>query len=114
MISQTKTATVSVGDAASVSFDPNEPVTTALTVKVPADAKVYLAGKETTLTGELRKFTTTRLPIGQQWANYAVRVEVERDGQKLAKEEKVSLQAGDSREVNFEFPTTTVARVAER
>jgi uncharacterized protein (TIGR03000 family) len=113
-ISQTKTATVAVGDLARLSFDPNEPVTTALTVKVPADARVYLAGKETTLTGEQRKFTTTRLPFGQQWANYVVRVEVERDGQKLSKEEKVSLQAGDSREVTFEFPATTVARVAER
>jgi uncharacterized protein (TIGR03000 family) len=114
MISQTKTTTVSVGDVASLAFDPNEPVTTALTVKVPADAKVYLAGKQTTLTGEQRKFTTTRLPLGQQWANYAIRVEVEREGQTLAKEEKISLQAGDSREVAFEFPATTVARVAER
>jgi uncharacterized protein (TIGR03000 family) len=114
MISQTKTATVSVGDLASLSFDPNEPLTTALTLKVPAEAKVYLAGKETTLTGEVRKFTTTRLPLGQQWSNYAVRVELERDGQKLAKEETVSIKAGESREVAFDFPVTTVARVAER
>jgi uncharacterized protein (TIGR03000 family) len=112
MISQTKTATVSVGDMASIVFDPSEPVTTALTVKVPADAKVYLAGSETTLTGEQRKFTTTRLPMGQQWANYTVRVEVDRDGEKLAKEEKISLQAGESREVAFDF--STVARVAGR
>jgi uncharacterized protein (TIGR03000 family) len=114
MVSQTKTATVGVGDVASLAFDPNEPVTTALTLKVPTDAKVYLAGKETTLTGEQRKFTTTRLPLGQQWANYTVRVEVERDGQKQTKEEKISLAAGDSREVTFDFPATTVARVAER
>jgi uncharacterized protein (TIGR03000 family) len=113
-ISQTKTATVSVGDVASLSFDPSEPVTTALTLKVPAEAKVYLAGKETTLTGDVRKFTTTRLPMGQQWTNYAVRVEVERDGQKLAKEEMVSIKAGESREVTIDFPVTTVARVAER
>ena len=109
-----KNPSVSVGDVASLAFDPNEPVTTALTVKVPADAKVFLAGKQTTLTGEQRKFTTTRLPLGQQWANYAIRVEVDRDGQTLAKEEKISLQAGDSREVTFDFPATTVARVAER
>jgi uncharacterized protein (TIGR03000 family) len=114
MISQTKTATVSVGDVASLSFDPNEPVTTALTLKVPAEAKVYLAGKETTLSGEVRKFTTTRLPLGQQWNNYAVRVELERDGQKLAKEEMVSIKAGESREVEIDFPVSAVTRVAGR
>jgi len=110
MVSQTKNSSVSVGDLARVTFDPAEPVTTALTLKVPADAKVYLSGKETTLTGELRRFTTTRLPIGQMWASYAIRVDVQRDGQTVSKEEKISLKSGENRELAFDFSAPTVAR----
>jgi uncharacterized protein (TIGR03000 family) len=111
-ISQTKTAQVKAGDAVSLAFNPNEPVTTALVLRVPSDAKVFLAGKETTLKGEVREFTTTRLNSGQEWAKYPVRVEVQREGRALSKEETVTLKAGERRELTIDFQVASLARAA--
>lgn len=85
------------------------PVTT-LTLNVPADAKVFLAGRETSSTGEVRQFSTTRLADGQQWASYPVRIEWEHDGQTLTREQTVSLEAGETRVLSFGFDVEQVAR----
>jgi uncharacterized protein (TIGR03000 family) len=91
---------------------------TTLIVKVPADARLYLAGRETKATGEVREFTTSRLPSGSEWNTYAIRAVVERDGQQQVREEKISLKAGESREVTLSFdgPATSdkVAETASR
>jgi uncharacterized protein (TIGR03000 family) len=84
---------------------------TTVKVLVPADAKVYLAGNETSSTGDAREFTTTKLAAGQSWDNYTVRVTVDRDGKTLTREKTITLRAGDDQELSFDFDTPQVASV---
>jgi uncharacterized protein (TIGR03000 family) len=92
-------------DETSVQTASNPEARTTLVIHLPADAKLYLAGKETTATGEVREFSTTRLANGSEWASYAIRAVVERDGQEQVREANVSLKAGESRDVTISFDT---------
>jgi uncharacterized protein (TIGR03000 family) len=89
-----------------------EPLVTTLKVNVPADAKVYLAGHETTSTGEVREFSTTKLDGDKAWKAYPVRVEYQRDGRTLTREQVVTIEAGQSKEVTFDFDAPEVAQAA--
>jgi uncharacterized protein (TIGR03000 family) len=119
-VSETKQVVVSGGQRANVEFDLNQssdddrvarkPLKTTLLLRVPAGAKVFLAGRETKSTGELREFSTTRLQPGETWSDYAVRVELERDGQKLTKHATLNLNAGESREMTVDFDAASVAQ----
>lgn len=119
--SEVKTVQLTAGQTASLDFTPAEPVVqtsasdaaTTLIVRVPEDAKLYLAGRETKATGPVREFTTTRLPSGSEWATYSIRAIVERDGQQQVREQTVSLKAGESREVTIDFDGQAVDRVAD-
>ena len=84
-------------------------VKTSLTLHVPADAKVTLAGVDTKQTGETRQFATTRLAAGQNWGDYKVIAEVEKNGQKLREERTISLTGGKSQELTINFDSTHVA-----
>jgi uncharacterized protein (TIGR03000 family) len=109
---QTKVVQLEAGNTAELQFDfeePSEVVRTTLILRVPADAKVTLAGNPTASSGEVREFTTTRLNEGEEWANYPIRVEVERGGETLVKEEKITLKAGESREIMIDPTTPAVA-----
>jgi len=112
-IEQAKTINLRAGQTAELAFDfpATDAVETALTVNVPADAKVYLSGNETKATGEKRIFRTTSLAGGKAWDNYIVRVEFEQDGQKVTQEKTISLKAGESQELSF---PTEVEKVAAR
>jgi uncharacterized protein (TIGR03000 family) len=97
---QTKTVAVSAGERSSVSFaDAMSAPKTSLTLKVPADAKVWLAGNATSSTGELRQFETTNLPAGQTWKNYEIRVVTVVDGREQATSKVIELAAGQSLEL---------------
>ncbi len=85
---------------------------TTLIVKLPADAKLFLAGHETHATGTVREFSTTKLSNGSEWNTYAIRAVVERDGQQQVREENVSLKAGESREVTISFDALASEKVA--
>jgi len=87
-----------------------KPVKTSLKLHVPADAKVFLSGNESKSTGETREFVTTKLGEGQTWDNYTVRVELERNGQKISKVERISLNAGESRELTIDVDAAQVAK----
>jgi uncharacterized protein (TIGR03000 family) len=109
---QTKVVQLEAGNSAELMFDfqqGGEPIRTTLILRVPADAKVTLAGNPTASSGEKREFTTTRLNEGEEWANYPIRVEVERNGQTLVKEEKITLKAGESREILIDPTAPAVA-----
>ena len=88
------------------------PPKTTLKLKVPSDAKVTLAGNDTESTGSNRVFQTTALGQGQHWNDYTVRAEVQRGGKTLVREKKITLQAGELRELTIHFPATKVAAVA--
>jgi uncharacterized protein (TIGR03000 family) len=111
-VTETKKIRLIAGQHTSLAFDfaPNadeqlaeKSVETKLTLNVPAEAKVYLSGRATSTTGEVREFATTKLAAGNSWADYVVVVTYEKDGQLLSQERNVTLKAGDAREVTFDF-----------
>jgi uncharacterized protein (TIGR03000 family) len=120
MVTETKEIKVVAGQSVELAFAftgnekedrvAREPVRTSLILHVPADAKVYLSGNETQSAGVVREFTTTKLDSGDQWADYTVRVEVERNGLTLTRDERVSLRGGESRDLSVDFDAPQVAR----
>lgn len=109
-VNETKTIDVKAGEVAKVAFNlaPAAKVETSLTVRVPANAKVYLAGNPTKATGETRIFRTTSLTNGT-WNDYTIKVELEKDGKMVTREEKISLGAGETKELTFDFDSEKVA-----
>ncbi|MBI2477826.1 MAG: TIGR03000 domain-containing protein [Planctomycetia bacterium] len=107
----TKSISLTAGSEVKLAFDfpATEQVETVLTLHVPADAKVNLAGNETEKTGSTRVFTTARLAPGQVWDGYQVQVTWSRDGQEITKEKTVTLRGGEAQELSFEFSESLVA-----
>jgi len=114
MVSRTKVIQLQSGQEENLAFDfdaeqdSEEQVAeaearTKLTLHVPADAKVYLSGHETKASGQVREFATSRLSVGETWDDYLIRVEIQRDGQTLSKEQKLSLVGGEERQLTFNF-----------
>jgi uncharacterized protein (TIGR03000 family) len=89
-------------------------VKTQLTLRVPSDAKVTLAGVATKAptekTGEVRQYTTTRLADGQTWDNYQVVVETIRDGRTVREERTITLTGGQAQELTIGVPVMSVAQ----
>jgi len=110
-VEESKTVQVQAGQQIQLAFALEAPANplTSLTVNVPEDAKVYLAGAETNGTGSVRVFKTSKLTSGQEWANYTVRVSIDRDGRLLDMEKQLDLKAGDSKTLTFDFDTPQVA-----
>ena len=114
IVEETKMVSLTSGRTARVAFalEANEVApSTTLTLNVPADAKVFLAGSETTSSGEVREFTTTKLAAGQSWDNYTILVTFEQDGQTVSREKTITLKAGDSQVLSFEAEAALVASV---
>jgi uncharacterized protein (TIGR03000 family) len=117
-LSEVKSIQLRAGERSNLAFGfentanvATNPPRTALILNVPADAKVYLSGKETKSIGPVREFITTKLAPGDSWADYVVRVEIDRNGRTLTKEETISIEAGQSRQVTFDFDAPSVARL---
>jgi uncharacterized protein (TIGR03000 family) len=110
-IQETKRIDLKAGETARLAFalSPPAKVETKLTVHVPSDAKVYLAGNETSAKGETRVFRTTGLKNGKSWGDYVIKVEIDRGGRTITQEKRISLQAGEDKEVEFEFDGDKVA-----
>jgi len=112
IVEDTKTAYLRVGENSRLAFDlPKVATPTTLTLKVPANAKVFLGGNETSAKGTVRTFTTTHLRDGQEWSSYKVRIEFEQDGEQVVKESTIALKAGDQRTLEV---GTDVERVASK
>lgn len=82
---------------------------TVVTVHVPADAIVILAGNETKGEGETRTFRTRRLSIGEAWDSYTIRVTANVNGALISKEKTLRLEAGSAHNLAFDFDSTEVA-----
>jgi uncharacterized protein (TIGR03000 family) len=85
-------------------------VKTSLTIHVPAEAKISLAGVETKQSGDVRQFATTRLAAGQTWDGYKVVVEMEKNGQTMHEERTIKLIGGEAQELSINFDSTSVAK----
>ena len=107
-LEQTKVVNLWAGSDALLVFDFDSPETT-ITLNVPADAKVFLAGNETKSSGPVRVFTTDSLAASEEWTDYEIKVVVDRDGRNESKVQTVSLKAGDSRTLTFDFNEAKIA-----
>lgn len=107
----TKSVSLTAGSEVKLAFEfpATEQIETVLTLHVPADAKVNLAGNDTAKMGSTRVFTTSRLAAGQVWDGYQVQVTWSRDGQEITKEKTVTLRGGEAQELSFDFNESLVA-----
>ena len=117
---ETRVVSLTAGEGSRVSFtseQPSQPVvkkapTTTVTLHVPADAKVWLAGNATGSTGATRQFETTMLAAGQSWKGYEIRVATEIDGREQVVSKVIDLEAGESVELSID-PTVGLASLAD-
>jgi uncharacterized protein (TIGR03000 family) len=82
-----------------------------VTVRLPAEARLWVEGEACPLTSATRSFLTPQLQPGQQYA-YTMRAEVVRDGQTISQTRRVVIAAG--REVDVTFSNFTPAAVTQR
>ena len=112
-VETTRIVSVRAGEVSSVSFFeeaadeavadlsfPSE-LTTSLTLHVPAEAKVWLAGNATASSGETRVFATTSLREGDAWSRYEVKVVAVVDGVEVEASRLIDLDAGHSLELEM-------------
>lgn len=109
-ISETKQLVLSGGQVSTLAFDfasnsaqiatVKQPVNTKLTLYVPADSRVFLAGNEMKQTGPVRVFETNRLLDGEELKDYTIRVVAPGNGDR---EKTLTLVGGESKEVDFSF-----------
>ncbi len=88
------------------------PAMTKLTLHVPADARVTLAGSATEQQGTVRDYSTAKLPAGQTWNDYVVVAEVERNGQVYRQQRTITLTGGESQVLSIDFPLQQLAQVS--
>jgi uncharacterized protein (TIGR03000 family) len=84
--------------------------TTKLTLHVPAEAKVTLAGTAMKTPGEIRRYATNALPAGQAWRDYTVHVELVRDGKTLTEDRQITLTGGAAQELSIDFGGSQLAK----
>jgi uncharacterized protein (TIGR03000 family) len=117
---ETRVVSLTAGEGSRVSFAAaaaTQPVvkkapTTTVTLHVPDDAKVWLAGNATGSTGATRQFETTMLAAGQSWNDYEIRVATEIDGREQVVSKVIDLAAGDTVELSLD-PTAGLASLAD-
>lgn len=82
-----------------------------ITVNVPSDAQVFVNGRATKSTGEVRRFLSKGLLPGQRYT-YQVKAEMTRDGRTVSHTKTVHLTGGRQAELAFDaqtvVPTTVV------
>ena len=95
---QVKVVSLSAGEQREVEFAAAERKTgrTSLTLRVPADAKVWLAGKPTNASGTVRRFETEALKPGERWSGYEVRVVTTEAGTEKVTRKVIDLVGGES------------------
>ena len=115
---ESKTVKLRAGSTERLVFNEPSPVKTVsapmapetlVTLRVPASARVNLAGNDTKGDGVVRTFRTRQLADGQKWANYTIRVSMLIGGVPVTKERTIDLKAGDSHEFAFDFDAASVA-----
>lgn len=80
-----------------------------VTVRLPADAKLFAEGKQLNLTGAERQFVSPPLPADQEFV-YKFTAEYDRNGETVSVSKKVTVRAGGSASV--EFSDLTAAKPA--
>jgi uncharacterized protein (TIGR03000 family) len=98
------------GSERSSAYPPAEADTTAhVTVKVPADARLWVDGKPTTSTGTVRQFISPALTPGRRYA-YDLRARWKEHGREVTQTRQVVVTAGADVRVDFPLPPGTAGR----
>ena len=101
---------LSAGGRSTVTFgEESAKQKTSLTLHVPADARVWLAGNETSSTGATRLFETSNLRSGQTWQNYEIRVATVGDGREKVVSKTSKLVAGGTVELSLDPAARTAS-----
>lgn len=82
-----------------------------VTVKLPADARLYVDGVKCPLTSATRSFDTPELDAGRSYY-YTLKAEVDRDGETRVARQRVLVEAG--KQVTVEFKDLPVVQTASR
>jgi uncharacterized protein (TIGR03000 family) len=82
-----------------------------LTVKVPADAEVWVEGKKTTSTGPVRQYQSPPLKPGQPYT-YEVRARWQENGREVTQTQHVEVSSGASAAMDFPTPSAAAAQPA--
>ena len=111
VVAQSETVLLRAGETQNLAFNLDQPraVETSLTLQVPQDAIVVLAGEATAATGTVRTYKTTTLSPGQAWSDYSIQVSVVRNGQMMTQEKTISLVGGRQESLRFAFGDNQVA-----
>jgi uncharacterized protein (TIGR03000 family) len=98
---ETKVVRLTAGNRQELTFGAlvQEDEETVLTIRVPEEATVELAGVETKMSGSKRVFATTKLQAGQTWDDYQVKVTL--NG--VTKEHTMTIRGGENHDLAFEF-----------
>jgi uncharacterized protein (TIGR03000 family) len=83
--------------------------TARITVRLPAEARLYIDGNLVPLTSDTRTFSTPALERGRRYF-YTMRMEIDRDGQPASESRRVIVAAGERVDVNFNTPATATAQ----
>ncbi len=116
-VEQTKVVSLTAGSNKNLDFDFGETreLITSLTLSVPADAKVSLGDVQTSSVGPVRYYSTKELKKGEAWKDYKVVVSVNRNGKTVSQEKTVTVAAGQSMQLNFDFESNLPApKIASR
>lgn len=105
----TKKVSLRAGDARNIAFKFDVPVATNLTVHVPKNARLELAGSRTRSKGTTRTFVTKKLSEGEAWEDYRVIATINVGGRTITKEQTITLRGGEQRTLNFEFDDQQLA-----
>ncbi len=118
---QTKTVSVSAGQRHVVAFDasavpgaalPEGLVSTALTLRVPESARVWIEGQSTSKAGAIRQFSTSALRAGESWEGYEVKVAMVVEGREIVQTKRITLVGGKDIELAID-PAAVVAGAPE-
>jgi uncharacterized protein (TIGR03000 family) len=114
VVSESKRVTVRAGETVRVAFrglKVQEPAASVsrLTVKLPADAKLYVDGVRCPLTTATRTFDTPDLEQGRKYT-YTLKAEVVRNGRAVSEIKNVLVQAGKKVNVEFRLAPDQAAR----
>ena len=116
VVADSKRVIVRAGAEARVAFDnlvvpvarAAEPAPARITVRLPADARLFVNGEACALTSNTRSFETPRLQPGREYA-YTLKAEVVRDGRTRSESRQVVFQAGKQVQVEFKLAAESVA-----
>ncbi len=75
-----------------------------VTVRLPADAKLWVDGKPTKQTGAVREFVTPRVLKAGLTYQYTLRAEWAADGKMIVRDKPVKVRATGASEVDFTKP----------